>query len=77
MDLTDKPNLGNKLISLLDSELVKLPATVLKQISLVQDKNSYAEVGKAFTKKLKKHPIWKEIEKTNSDITPYLSLIHI
>ncbi len=75
MDLTDKPNLGNKLISLLDSELVKLPATVLKQISLVQDKNSYAEVGKAFTKKLKKHPIWKEIEKTNSDITPY-SLRH-
>ena len=43
MDLIEKPNLGNKLISLLDSELVKLPATVLKQISLVDDKNSYAE----------------------------------
>jgi integrase len=52
-----------------------LTATVLKQISLVEDKNSYAEVGKAFTKKLKKHPIWQEIEKTNSDITPY-SLRH-
>ena len=75
MDLIEKPNLGNKLISLLDSELIKLPATVLKQISLVEDKNSYAEVGKAFTKKLKKNLIWKEIEKTNSDITPY-SLRH-
>ena len=53
MDLTEKPNLGNKLIKLYDSELVKLPATVLKQISLVDDKNSYAEVGKAFAKKLK------------------------
>ena len=58
-----------------DSELVKLPATVLKQIKLVDDKNSYAEVGKAFSKKLKAHPIWEEITKTNSDITPY-SLRH-
>ena len=31
--------------------------------------------GKAFSKKLEKHPIWKEIVKTNSDITPY-SLRH-
>ena len=75
MDLTEKPNLGNKLIKLYDSELVKLPATVLKQIKLVDDKNSYAEVGKAFSKKLKAHPIWEEITKTNSDITPY-SLRH-
>ena len=75
MDLVEKPNLGEKLIQLYKSQLIKLPATVLKQISLVEKKNSYEDVGKAYSDKLKAHPIWEEIAKTNSDITPY-SLRH-
>ena len=75
MDLVEKPNLGEKLIQLYKSQLIKLPATVLKQIAKADEVKGYAEVGKAFSKKLEKHPIWKEIVKTNSDITPY-SLRH-
>jgi len=75
MDLVEKPNLGEKLIQLYKSQLIKLPATVLTQIAKADDETGYAEVGKAFSKKLEKHPIWEEIVKTNSDITPY-SLRH-
>ena len=75
MDLVEKPNLGEKLIQLYKSQLIKLPATVLTQIAKADEVEGYAKVGKAFSKKLEKHPIWKEIVKTNSDITPY-SLRH-
>ena len=77
MDLLQMPNLGKRLISLYDSGLVKLPETIQKQIDLVDKKNKYGDVGKAFTDKLKKNPVWKEIltRKENSQLTPY-SLRH-
>ena len=54
MDLVEKPNLGEKLIQLYKSQLIKLPATVLKQIAKADEVKGYAEVGKAFSKKLEK-----------------------
>jgi len=75
MDLMQMPNLGEKLINLYDSGLVKLPATIRTQIDLVEEKNRYGDVGRAFVDKLDKNPIWKEIRKNNSDITAY-SLRH-
>ena len=75
MDLIQMPNLGEKLINLYDSGLVKLPATIRTQINLVEKKNRYGDVGRAFVDKLEKNPIWKEIRKNNSDITAY-SLRH-
>ena len=68
-------NLGEKLINLYDSGLVKLPATIRTQIDLVEEKNRYGDVGRAFVDKLEKNHIWKEIRKNNSDITAY-SLRH-
>ena len=75
MDLIQMPNLGEKLINLYDSGLVKLPATIRTQIDLVEEKNRYGDVGRAFVDKLEKNPIWKEIRKNNPDITAY-SLRH-
>ena len=77
MDLIEKPNLGNKLIKLYKSGLVKLPARVLKQIDLVEKKRKFGDVGDAFRKLLLKDKVWQEIEQTkgNEDITPY-SLRH-
>ena len=75
MDLIQKPDLGEKLIRLYDSGLVKLPATIRTQIDLVEEKNRYGDVGRAFVYKLEKNHIWKEIRKNNSDITAY-SLRH-
>ena len=75
MDLVEKPNLGKKLINLYKSQLIKLPATILTQINLVQKKNRFGDVGQAFRDQLLKNKVWKEIEKKNKDITPY-SLRH-
>ena len=75
MDLVEKPNLGKKLIHLYKSQLIKLPATILTQINLVQKKNRFGDVGQAFRDQLLKNKVWKEIEKKNKDITPY-SLRH-
>ena len=75
IDLIEKPNLGNKLIKLYDSELIKLPATILRQINLVEKKNKFGDVGAAFRTKLLKNKVWKEIEMANPDVTPY-SLRH-
>ena len=75
MDLIQKKDLGEKLIRLYDSGLVKLPATIRTQINLVEKKNRYSDVGRAFVDKLEKNPIWKEIRKNNPDITAY-SLRH-
>ena len=75
MDLVEKPNLGKKLIHLYKSQLIKLPATILTQINLVQKKNRFGDVGQAFRDQLLKNKVWKEIEKKNKDITTY-SLRH-
>ena len=55
MVLVEKPNLGKKLIHLYKSQLIKLPATILTQINLVQKKNRFGDVGQAFRDQLLKN----------------------
>ena len=75
MDLVEKPNLGAKVLRLYESGLIKLPKAVLNQIEKVQEKNTFGDVGQAYVQILERNELWKNIVKTNSDITPY-SLRH-
>ena len=75
MDLFTRRNLGKKLIELYESKKIKLPKPVLNQIEMVKDKNRYGDVGQALRQRIERNKVWKEIIKTNPEITPY-SLRH-
>ena len=75
MDLFTRKNLGKKLIELYESKKIPLPKPVLKQIEMVKDKNRYGDVGQALRQRIERNKVWKEIIKTNPEITPY-SLRH-
>ena len=75
MDLLAKKNLGKKLIELFESKKITLPLPVLNQIEMVKDKNKYGDVGQALRQLIERNKVWKEIIKTNPEITPY-SLRH-
>ena len=75
MDLLAKKNLGKKLIELFESKKITLPMPVLNQIEMVKDKNKYGDVGQALRQLIERNKVWKEIIKTNPEITPY-SLRH-
>ena len=75
MDLLAKKNLGKKLIELYESKKITLPLPVLKQIEMVKDKNKYGDVGQALRQLIERNKVWREIIKTNPEITPY-SLRH-
>ena len=75
MDLFTRKNLGKKLIELYESKKIPLPKPVLNQIEMVKDKNRYGDVGQALRQRIKRNKVWKEIIKTNPEITPY-SLRH-
>ena len=75
MDLLAKKNLGKKLIELFESKKITLPIPVLNQIEMVKDKNKYGDVGQALRQLIERNKVWKEIIKTNPEITPY-SLRH-
>ena len=75
MDLFTRKNLGKKLIELYESKKVTLPKPVLNQIEMVKDKNRYGDVGQALRQRIERNKVWKEIIKTNPEITPY-SLRH-
>ena len=75
MDLFTRKNLGKKLIELYESKKIQLPKPVLNQIEMVKDKNRYGDVGQALRQRIEKNKVWKEIIKTNPEITPY-SLRH-
>ena len=75
MDLFTRKNLGKKLIELFESKKITLPKPVLNQIEMVKDKNKYGDVGQALRQLIERNKIWKEIIKTNPEITPY-SLRH-
>ena len=75
MDLLGKKNLGKKLIELFESKKITLPMPVLNQIEMVKDKNKYGDVGQALRQLIERNKVWKEIIKTNPEITPY-SLRH-
>ena len=75
MDLLARENLGKKLIELFESKKIALPMPVLNQIEMVKDKNKYGDVGQALRQLIERNKVWKEIIKTNPEITPY-SLRH-
>ena len=75
MDLLVRENLGKKLIELFESKKISLPKSVLNQIEMVKDKNRYGDVGQALRQRIERNKVWKEIIKTNPEITPY-SLRH-
>ena len=75
MDLFTRKNLGKKLIELYESKKIPLPKPVLNQIEMVKDKNRYGDVGQALRQRIERNNVWKEIIKTNPEITPY-SLRH-
>ena len=75
MDLFTRKNLGKKLIELYESKKIPLPQPVLNQIEMVKDKNRYGDVGQALRQRIERNKVWKEIIKTNPEITPY-SLRH-
>ena len=75
MDLLARKNLGNKLIEQFESKKITLPMPVLNQIKMVKDKNKYGDVGQALRQLIERNKVWREIIKTNPEITPY-SLRH-
>ena len=75
MDLLARKNLGQNLIELFESKKITLPTPVLNQIEMVKDKNKYGDVGQALRQLIERNKVWKEIIKTNPEITPY-SLRH-
>ena len=75
MDLLARKNLGQNLIELFESKKITLPMPVLNQIEMVKDKNKYGDVGQALRQLIERNKVWREIIKTNPEITPY-SLRH-
>ena len=75
MDLLERKNLGQNLIQLFESKKITLPMPVLNQIEMVKDKNKYGDVGQSLRQLIERNKVWREIIKTNPEITPY-SLRH-
>ena len=75
IDIDGRQGEAQRLLSLYYSGLVKLPASLLKQIDLVEDKKKFQDVGHEFGQLLKRYKPWKALVAANPDITPY-SLRH-
>ena len=75
IDIDGRQGEAQRLLSLYHSGLVKLPASLLKQIELVEDKKKFQDVGHEFGQLLKRYKPWKALVAANPDITPY-SLRH-
>ena len=75
LDIAGREGEGKRLLQLYSSGLVKLPAAVLNEISKVEDKGTFQQVGHAFGQLLKRYEPWKNLVRTNEGVTPY-SLRH-
>lgn len=75
LDIEERNGEAQRLLHLYHSGLVKLPASILKQIELVKKKKKYQDVGHEFGQLLKRYKPWKSLVAANPDITPY-SLRH-
>lgn len=75
IDIDGRQGEAQRLLRLYQSELVKLPASLLKQIELVEEKKKFQDVGHEFGQLLKRYKPWKALVASNPDITPY-SLRH-
>ena len=75
MDIAGREGEGKRLLQLYSSGLVKLPAAVLNEISKVDSKGTFQQVGHAFAQLLKRYEPRKNLLRSNPDVTPY-SLRH-
>ena len=75
LDIAGREGEGKRLLQLYSSGLVKLPASVLNEISKVEEKGTFQQVGHAFGQLLKRYEPWKNLVRSNEGITPY-SLRH-
>ena len=75
LDIAGREGEGKRLLQLYSSGLVKLPAAVLNEISKVDSKRTFQEVGHAFGQLLKRYEPWKNLVRANEGVKPY-SLRH-
>jgi len=59
LDIAGREGEGKRLLQLYSSGLVKLPASVLNEISKVEEKGTFQQVGHAFGQLLKRYEPWK------------------
>ena len=75
LDIAGREGEGKRLLHLYESGLVKMPTAVLNEISKVEDKGTFQQVGHAFGQLLKRYEPWKNLVRSNEGVTPY-SLRH-
>ena len=75
LDIAGREGEGKRLLQLYSSGLVKLPTAVANEISKVEAKGTFQQVGHAFGQLLKRYEPWKNLVRSNPDVTPY-SLRH-
>ncbi len=75
LDIVGREGEGKRLLQLYSSGLVKLPMAVANEISKVEEKGMFQQVGHAFGQLLKRYEPWRNLVRRNPDITPY-SLRH-
>jgi integrase len=75
IDVPGREGEGERLLKLYASGLVKLPLSLRNQISKVQEKGKFQDVGADFGQKLDRYAPWRALVEKNPDLTPY-SLRH-
>ena len=75
LDIEGRTGEGMKALQLFTSGLVKLPRPVLNEISKVEEKQSFKQVGHAYGQLLRRYTPWQNLVRSNPEITPY-SLRH-
>lgn len=75
LDIAGREGEGKRLLKLYSSGLVKLPTAIANEIEKVELKGTFQQVGHAFGQLLSRYEPWKNLIRSNPDITPY-SLRH-
>ena len=71
LDLKGQPGEARRIAQLFRSGQIGLPKPVQNQIELVPKRNSYREVGAAYTQILQRYKPWQELVKRNPGLRPY------
>ena len=75
LDVEGRAGEGMKALQLYASGLVKLPQPVLNEISKVEEKQSFKQVGHAYGQLLRRYAPWQNLVRSNPNTTIY-SLRH-
>lgn len=75
LDIVGREGEGKRLLALYQSGMVKLPKPILNEIAKVEEKETFQQVGHAFGQLLSRYQPWKNLVRSNPEITPY-SLRH-